>query len=316
MHALVTGGTGFVGRALVAELRRRGHAVRCAVRAARGDPSSVVVGDLSQPINWSAALAGIDTVFHLAGRVHEPREDDVAREAFRLVNVNATAALAKAAARAGVRRFVFVSSVKAAGEVSAQPLREDDETQPRDLYGKSKQAAEWALGQAMKDTGSPMAVTIVRAPLVYGPGVGANFQKLLRLADSPWPLPLGAATAPRSFVFVGNLVDALIAAAERGRAGVEIYYVSDGQDLPVADLVRRVRGALNRAPRLWPIPSPLAAAAVRLVGRGDLADRLFSPLQVDPSKIQRDLGWRPPFPVDQALRMTTEAYVRTRGENA
>jgi UDP-glucose 4-epimerase len=314
MQALVTGGTGFVGRALVAELRRRGHAVRCAVRTADGNSGTIVVGDLAQPVDWSAALNGIDTVFHLAARVHDPSDDDAAFEAFRAVNVDATAVLAKAAARAGVRRLVFVSSVKAAGETSVRPLSEDDPPQPGDLYGKSKQAAEMALAQAVQDLGSTMAIAIVRPPLVYGPGVGANFRALLRLADSPWPLPLGGAVAPRSFIYVGNLVDALIVAAEHAKPGVEIYHVSDGQDLPVGELVRRLRVALGRPPRLWRVPGRLAATGARLLGRGDLADRLFSPLQVDTGKIQRDLGWRPPFAVDVALRLTAEAYVRARGE--
>ena len=247
--------------------------------------------------------------------MHDPRDDEPSREAFRAVNVVATAALAKAAARAGVRHFVFVSSVKAAGETSGErPLREDDLPRPQDTYGKSKEAAEQALRQAVLDTGSGMAVTILRPPLVYGPGAGANFGALLRLADSPWPLPLAAAKAPRSFVFVGNLVDALIAAVERRTQGVEAYYVSDGDDVSVAQLVRQVRAALRRAPRLWPVPSGLAALGARLIGRGALAQRLFAPLQVDTSKIQRDLAWRPPFAVDEALRSTVAAYAQTRRE--
>jgi UDP-glucose 4-epimerase len=291
--------------------------VRRAARTAAAEPDSVAVGDLAAPVDWTAALAGVDTVFHLAARVHDPRDDAAARLAFERVNVAATAGLAKAAARAGVRRFVFASSVKAAGETSGpRPLQEDDAPHPQDSYGQSKWAAEQALLQVPRDTGRDMTIAILRPPLVYGPGVRANFHALLRLACSRYPLPLRCATARRSFVYVGNLVDALIASAEADAEGVATYFVSDGEDLSVAELVCRIRRTAGRSPGLWPVPAPIAKGLARLAGRGDVAARLFEPLQVSTEKIRAAIGWRPPFVLDDALRLTVRAHAAQSTEVA
>jgi nucleoside-diphosphate-sugar epimerase len=310
MRALVTGANGFVGRELVAELVRRGHAVRAAVRRMGPLPAGaemIEVGDLSESTDWRGALRGVDTVFHLAARVHARSLPQDEAECER-VNVVATTALARAAIDAGARRFVFVSSVKVMGETSAgRPFVETDPPGPHDAYGRSKLAAEHALALLARDFG----VTIVRPPLVYGPGVRANFLSLLRLADSAWPLPLASATACRSLVFVGNLVNALIACATVPHSTPATYFVADGNDLSVAELVTLLRSALGVPAKLWNLPAGLAGALASVIGRGDIAQRLFAPLQVDSSRIRRELNWSPPFDPREALVATARWFQST-----
>jgi nucleoside-diphosphate-sugar epimerase len=316
-RALVTGSSGFVGRGLIAELRRRGHEAREAVRrqpSEAADAKIVAVGHLSDSTDWSAALREVDTVFHLAARVHQVGESGGDAEAdYRRTNTDATVALARAAIDAGVRRFVFVSSVKVMGEISAaRPFAEDDAPQPQDAYGRSKLAAE----QALADLAGQIEVSIVRPPLVYGPGVRANFLSLLKLAASRWPLPLRAATAPRSMVFIDNLVDALIACATRRHGSPATYFVSDGRDASVADLVRLLRAEMGLPARLWTLPGGFVQAAARIVGRADAAQRLFAPLQVDIGRIRRELGWSPPVAAEVALHQTVRWFLDARSRGA
>jgi UDP-glucose 4-epimerase len=288
----------------------------CAAVRRRSSPDDdvVEVGELSDSTDWSAALYDVDTVFHLAARVHQVGEQGSDVEAdYRRANADATAALARAAIAAGARRFVFVSSVKVMGEVStARPFTEDDPPQPLDAYGRSKLAAEHALAQMA----GQIEVSIVRPPLVYGPGVRANFLSLLKLAASGLPLPLGAARAPRSMVYIDNLVDALIACATRSRGSPATYFVSDGHDLAVAELVRVLRAELGRPARLWTLPGGLVRAAARMLGRADAAQRLFSPLQVDIDRIRRELGWSPPVTAEAGLRQTVRWFVEARARGA
>jgi UDP-glucose 4-epimerase len=220
-----------------------------------------------------------------------------------------TAALARQAVAAGVHRFVFVSSVKVMGEVStARPFTEADPPHPQDAYGRSKLAAEQALAAVAKQ----IEVSIVRPPLVYGPGVRANFLSLLKLAASGVPLPLGAAQALRSMVFIENLVDALIACATCPHPLPAIYFVSDGRDFSVAELVRLLRTEMGRPARLWSQSSSLVQAIARTLGRGDAAQRLFAPSQVDIGRIQRELGWTPPATAEAGLRQTVRWFVESR----
>ncbi len=312
-NVLVTGGSGLIGRALVAELRRRGASVKSAVRGRAVEQNvgeEIEVGDLSGSTDWSTALRDVDTVFHLAARVHQVSErhsDNAA--AYQLANTEATVALAEAAVGAGVRRFVFVSSVKAMGEVSTgRPLIEDDPPHPKDAYGRSKLDAELALQRLA----GQIEVTIVRPPLVYGPGVRANFLSLLKIAASGWPLPLGSATAARSMVFIDNLVDALIACATVPHRSPATYFVSDGRDVSVAELVGLLRAELGLSPRLWALPGGLVQATARLLGRADAAQRLFSPLQVDIDRIRSELGWSPPVSLEDGLRATVRCFVKAR----
>jgi nucleoside-diphosphate-sugar epimerase len=316
-HALVTGSSGFVGRALVAELGRRGFGARGAERrrpSGNAGGEVIEVGELSESTDWSAALRGIDTVFHLAARVHrvgEPASE--AEAAYLRTNADATTTLARAAIEAGVCRFVFVSSVKVMGEVSAErPFAEDDPPQPQDAYGSSKLAAERELQQLA----GQIEVSIVRPPLVYGPGVRANFFALLKLAAGGWPLPLGTACAPRSMVFIDNLVDALIACATRPHGSPATYFVSDGRDISVAELVRLLRMEMGVPVRLWSLPAGVVRAVAKGLGRADTTQRLFSPLQVDIGRIRRELGWLPPVSVDVGLRATVRWFLDTRDKGA
>lgn len=316
-RALVTGSSGFVGRALVAELRRRGFAVRGAVRRrSNKDPDGQVIetGELSGSTDWSPALRDVETVFHLAARVHRAhdREGD-ADAAYQLVNADATAALAQAAVVAGARRFVFVSSVKVMGETSAlRPFVESDPPQPQDAYGRSKLEGE----RALERLADQIEVSIARSPLVYGPGVRANFLSLLRIAASGWPLPLGDARAHRSMVFIDNLVDALIACATVPHRSPATYFVSDGRDVSVAELIGLLRSEMDLPPRLWPVPKGLVQRAARLLRRADAAQRLFSPLQVNIDRIRTELGWSPPVPAEDGLRATARWFMQAHAAGA
>lgn len=311
--ALLTGAAGFVGREVIAALTRAGWQVKAPVRAipvARpaANVEWIEIGDFTQLDDWAPVLGGVKAVVHLAGRAHVMNDSDSDPiAAYRRVNVGVTERLASAAAAAGVRRFVFMSSVKAGGEVSGtRALTEDDMARPLDAYGISKREAEEALIRINRDTGMP--VTILRPPLVYGPGVRANFLRLMRWVDRGVPLPFGAVDNRRSLVYVGNLADAILAALQSERESADVYFVSDSEDLSTAELIRRLGSALERQVRLVPVPPALLRGALRMLGRGDEAGRLLGSLCVDTSRIRNDLGWRPPYSVTEGLAETARAY--------
>jgi nucleoside-diphosphate-sugar epimerase len=306
---LVTGANGFVGRHLVATLAARGLALRRALRTAVADGSQsgdVVVGEFGPGTDWSAALAGVDGVVHLAGLAHvDPRRVPDALATYRRVNVDATLALAEAAQRAGVARFVFVSSVKVNGESSgARPFAVDDAPAPSDPYGTSKLEAETALRAR---TGA-MSLSIVRPPLVYGPGVRANFLKLIDLVAKGVPLPLASVTNRRSLVSVDNLCDLLARLATDVAAPAGTYFASDGEDLSTPELIRRIARALQVSPRLVPFPPRLLTAAAAVFGQGEAAQRLLGSLQVDITAARERLGWKPPFSMNDTLARTARWY--------
>lgn len=302
MKVVVTGGTGFVGTALIDRLLREERfevrgAVRGASRALPAGVESVMVGELTPDTVWGPTVSGADVVVHLAARVHMMRDraaDPTAE--FQRVNVLATRNLARQAAQAGVKRFVYLSSVKGVGDGASN----DGAFDSRDAYGLSKRAAESALRDATASTG--MEVVIIRPPLVYGPGVKANFQMLMRAVSRGVPLPLGAVHNRRSFIALDNLVDFIVTCIEHPAAANEIFTVSDGEDLSTPDLIRRIARAMGRPARLIPIPAPLLMAAARLLGKGEVADRLLGSLQVDCSRAREVLGWKPPISVDEGLR--------------
>ncbi|MBC7860121.1 MAG: NAD-dependent epimerase/dehydratase family protein, partial [Burkholderiaceae bacterium] len=246
---LVTGANGFVGSALCARLDRDAIPFLAAVREA-GAAHQFQCGDIDAATDWTAALAGCDAVIHLAARVHvmnEARDAEGAEAAYFSLNLDATMNLARQAAAAGVRRFVYVSSVKVNGESSARPFTAHDAPAPQDAYARSKLAAERAL-LALGAAG-PMQVAIVRPPLVYGPGVGANFLRLMRLVKLGLPLPLGALDNRRSLVALDNLVDLLLVCARHPDAAGQVFLVSDGDDVSTAELLRRLAGAMGRRAR-------------------------------------------------------------------
>lgn len=315
MRVLVTGASGFVGRALCPAVAAAGHEVIAGVREGAASPDGHThraLVDLAGEQPLDAAVAGIDAVVHLAARAHVMRETaDDPLALYRRTNVDGTRRLAEAAARAGARRFVLMSSVKVNGErTSARRFTENDPPAPGDAYGISKREAEETLAAVAR--GSGMSAVALRAPLVYGPGVRANFLALLRLCDSAWPLPFGGVTGNRrSLIGVANLADAICAALDHPAAS-GVYLVSDGEDLSTAELVRRLRAALGRPARLVPVPARLLETSLRLVGKGALANRLCGSLAADTGRIARELGWRPPVSIDDGLAATVAWYRTAR----
>jgi nucleoside-diphosphate-sugar epimerase len=312
---LVTGATGFVGRHLVARLVEEGIPVRCAVRdpiAARAllgnDVDIVAVGPIESRPDCGRALAGVQTIFHLAGRAHileETSADPLAE--FLRVNADGAAHLARQAAAAGVRRFVFASSIKVFGESSGErPFRPEDAPAPVDPYGVSKQRAEEMLRGIASESG--MEVVIVRPPLVYGPGVGANFLRLLRLVDRGVPLPLGGIPNRRSLVSVWNLCDLFVRCSRASAAANRTILVSDGKDLSTPGLIRELARALGRPARLINVPQGLIRLAAQATGNMAEFTRLCASLTLDIDETVRILDWRPPVSVEESLARTVAAY--------
>jgi len=277
-------------------------------------PSSnvdIVVGpDLTPDAEWGVAVRGADAVVHLAARVHVMRDTtaDPLTE-FRRVNMAATENLARQAARAGVRRFVYLSSVKVNGEETSpgHPFTEMDVPLPMDPYGVSKHEAELALRDVARKTG--LEVVIIRPPLVYGPGVKANFRHMMRWLSSGLPLPLGAIDNRRSLVGLDNLVDLIVRCVNHPSAPNETFLVSDGEDLSTTQLLRRLAKALGHPDRLIPIPASVLELGFRMFNKGDIAQRLCGSLQVDISHARKLLNWRPPLSVDECLRGAALDYL-------
>ncbi|EWY41335.1 NAD-dependent dehydratase [Skermanella stibiiresistens SB22] len=312
MRILVTGATGFVASALIPILRGRGHAVRAAVRRAGARPvaDTVVVGDIGPETDWREALAGMDAVVHLAARVHqaeEPADDAEALALHRLVNVEGTRRLAESAAAAGVRRMVLVSTIKAVTENGAErPVTDATVEAPTSPYGVSKLEAERALMEVAARTG--LEAVVVRPPLVYGAGVGANFLRLLELCRRAPPLPFGAIRNRRSLIHVENLAGAILSCVEHPAAPGHRFLVHDGTALSTPDLIRTLARALGRPARLFAVPPALLGAALRLIGRGDAFDRLAASLELDDRAIRDTLGWQPFWSQEDALRVTAEWF--------
>ena len=308
---LVTGATGFVGRAVCTELARRQYAVRSVVRGHRVSDSvsgaelsdRIQLDDIGPATDWSGALDEVKAVVHLAARVHvmhDSSADPLA--AFRAVNVDGTLNLARQAAAAGVKRFLFMSSVKVNGEYTlpGKAFTEADAADPQDAYGVSKHEAELGLRQIAGESG--MEVVIIRPPLVYGPGVKANFAALMRAVQGGWPLPLGAMHNRRSLVALDNLVDFIVTCLSHPQAANQTFLVSDGNDLSTPELVRGLARVAGVPARLLPVPVWALRAGASLLGKGDAMQRLCGNLQVDIFKARSRLGWAPSVSVDEGLR--------------
>jgi nucleoside-diphosphate-sugar epimerase len=306
MKYLITGANGFVGRALCTQLVRHGNVLGAVRTIHTGlNARQIAVMSVDESTDWNAALRNVGVVIHLAARAHimnEAAADPLAE--YRKVNVAGTRNLALQAAKAGVKRFVLVSSVKVNGEESraGRPFIEGDLAAPEDDYGVSKHEAELVLRQIAGETG--MECVIVRPPLVYGPGVKANFLTLIRAVVRGTPLPLAAVNNLRSLVGLDNLVDFLVRCATAPGAAGHTFFVSDGQDLSTPELIRRLAQVAGIEPRLFPVPVGMLLAGAKLLGRGPSIRRLCGNLQVNISLARETLAWTPPFTVDEGLRKT------------
>lgn len=317
MRVVVTGASGFVGRVLCRALVENGHQVTAVVRrtgtAPAGANESVYTGREFADIDahWPAAPGEVDCVVHLAARVHVMNDSAQDPDAeFRAMNVDGTLRVAEAAHRHGVRRVVFVSSIKAIAENDGgQPLSEDAPACPEDSYGRSKHEAEALLRQFGDSRG--IETVIVRPPLVYGPSVRANFLRMMDAIARGMPLPLGSVSARRSIVYVDNLADALLQCATDPRAAGECFHVADDDAPSVTGLLRLVGDALGKPARLLPVPAAALRTLGKLTGRRAAIDRLTGSLQLDTSRIKRVLGWQPPYTTRQGLEATA-AWYRSR----
>ncbi|MDH5666813.1 MAG: SDR family oxidoreductase [Nitrospira sp.] len=319
---LVTGANGFVGSALCRRLQDEGLSVRAAVRDRSNIPLNgqvqgsgdewVVLHDQSSEGDIQQALHGVQTVVHLAARVHVmvDHATDPLLE-FRHANRDWTERIARMAAQEGVRRFVYMSSIKVNGEETHAPFTEDNVPNPRDPYGISKWEAEQALATLSEKTG--LESVVLRPPLVYGPGVRGNFLQLLNVVRKGIPLPLDSVDNRRSLIYRENLVDALIHCVQDRRAAGRTYLVSDGEDLSTAELIRRLAKSLKKDPPLWPLPLWVLRVIGKFAGKTAMIDRLLGSLQIDSSRIRRELDWHPPYSVDRGIEETASWFLRGFG---
>ena len=313
MNILITGASGFVGSAVARQLSTYPdkHIVAALRRESAELPQSIrqiIVGDLLASTDYSNVLAGVDVVIHAAARVHVMRDDacDPLAE-FRKVNVEGTLSLARQAAKAGVKRFVFISSIKVNGEGTENtPFTPDDVISTNDPYGLSKWEAEQGLFALAEATG--MEVVVIRPPLIYGPGVKANFLRMIQWVQKGVPLPLGAVKNKRSLIALDNLVSFIIHCTDHPKASNEVFLISDGEDVSTTELLKKVARAFGKQARLIPVPVGLMCFVARLLGKKDVAERLFGSLQVDSSKARSLLDWRPVINMDEQLEKIVEDW--------
>ena len=309
MNVLVTGASGFLGSQLcfALQIKQHIHPTAC-VRAGKSAicDSVVEIASISSETDWGEVLKGQDVVIHAAARAHIMRDEvlDPLTE-YRKVNVDGTLSMARQASRVGVKRFVFVSSVKVNGEGTHRglPFKSEDSPAPEDAYGLSKCEAEAGLLKLAAETG--MEVVIIRPPLVYGPGVKANFASMVSWVRKGVPLPFGMVNNKRSLIASDNLVDFILLCADSSKspkAANQVFLVSDGEDVSLAILLRKVAKAYGARARLFPVPVSFMRLAAKLLGRSDMADRLLGDLQVDSSKARDLLGWRPVITMDEQLK--------------
>jgi len=321
-NILITGASGFIGRNLCAFLKEKGYGVRAAVRNSVRDISGVdeyfQIGDIGESTDWLQALAGVDTVIHLAARVHNMGRDTTeSLDAFSKVNTFGTQRLAEKAVNAGVKRFIFISSVKVNGERTEvggregelkEAFSERDAPDPQDAYGISKREAEDSLASIANEIG--LQTVILRLPLVYGPGVKANFKNLIKIASIGLPLPFRGINNQRSFIYLGNLVDAISICITHPKAVGETFMVSDGQDISTSDLIKMIACAMGKKAFLFSLHPGILKALCKIVGKTEALEKLTGSLLVDSSKIRNLLGWKPLFTLEEGIRETVEVRGR------
>jgi nucleoside-diphosphate-sugar epimerase len=307
MRLLITGANGFVGRGIIKFLSNSGFCLRAVVR--QRDPGftpnceTIEIGSIDGETDWFKALDKVDVVIHLAARVHikvEPVDDSL--EAFRNVNVRGTERLVCMAAKRGIRRFIFLSSVKVNGEGAPRPYNENDLPAPQDAYAISKREAEDRLACIAAETG--LQAVILRLPLVYGPGVKANFKNLIKIVSAGLPLPFKGINNRRSFLYLGNLVDAISTCITHPLAAGETFMVSDGQDVSTPDLIKMIAFAMNKKVVLFSLHPGILKALCKIVGKTEELEKLTGSLLVDSSKIRNLLGWKPPFTLEEGIKET------------
>jgi nucleoside-diphosphate-sugar epimerase len=302
MKILVTGANGFLGRCITKELSKNSNEIISAARNISND--SFAVGDIDENTNWTDVLTGCDVVIHLAARVHQMHDDSPnPLLEFRRVNTEGSLNLARQANNAGVKRFIFISSIKVNGEESDLSYSEMSQPNPSDAYAISKWEAEQGLNQLARE--GQMEVVIIRPPLIYGPGVKANFASMIKWVKRRLPLPFGAIHNRRSVVAIENLVDFIILCAEMSKspkAANETFLISDGVDVSTTELLNNVRAAYGVKLPLIPVPESWLRFSLNFVGKSDLSARLLGSLKVDISKARNLLGWEPKIDMLSQLR--------------
>jgi nucleoside-diphosphate-sugar epimerase len=306
MKILVTGATGFIGNKLCQALSMRGDAVVAVTKKQVNIDNNITVINkvLSKETDWQDCLKDIDVVIHLAGRAHVMKDvSENPYQAYADINIHATKHLAEQAALSGVKRFIFLSSVKVNGErTNADAFNESDIPQPEDDYGKTKYEAEKALNQVSKDT--EIEVVIIRPPLVYGEGVKANFKSLIKLAQLNIPLPFGGIYNKRSLVYIENLIDFILLCTHHPSAANQTFLISDDEDVSTSQLIKHIKDASGKRHLLLPIPQSWLRFMFKLIGKSALSDRLCANLQVDITKAKTLLNWKPPYTFKEGIERT------------
>lgn len=312
---LITGANGFLGQKLCTEMLLQGRRVKAATRSADSLVAGIepaIVGSIGGKTSWADVLSGVDTVVHLAARVHMIHDEatDTLAE-FRTVNVDGTLNLARQAVKSGVKRFLFLSTIGVNGnETHGVPFDELSEAAPHSDYSVSKYEAERGLQEIALN--NFMEIVIIRSPLIYGPNAPGNFAKLINLISKSYPLPLGAIRNQRSIISIYNLLDFIITCIDEPQASNQIFMVSDGEDLSTTELICRLAAALNVPTHLLPVPQKFLKACFVLLGKGSLAQQLCGSLQVDITKAVKMLDWNPPVSVNEGLRHTAEYFLQSR----
>ncbi len=316
---LVTGANGFIGLPFCEALEHLEYRVNRVVRFSSTPnknnshkKNKIYEININQNTDWGDLLENIDYVVHLAGRAHIIRETEQdPQAAFRDVNTLGTGRLARSAAKWGVKRFVYISSIGVNGNLTqGSSFAEDDNPRPHNAYAKSKQEAEQLLHNISMETS--MEVVIVRPPLVYGPGVKANFLRLLRMVDRNIPLPLASVHNLRSFISLDNLVDFLILCLKHPAAAGEAFLISDGEDISTPELIKKIAAFMDQPTRFFPFPPKLLHFGAKLLGKEQVVDRLCGSLQIDISKARQVLGWKPSVSVDEGLKATVDWYLQNK----
>src|SRR5665213_1242275 len=302
---LLTGANGFVGRNVVPVLAANDMIVRKAMRERLSEPNTVIIDAIGPETNWDEALRGVDAVVHLAARVHHPREEH-ASDIYRSINTEGTLHLARCAAKAGVRQLIYLSTilVNGASTDGRPPFREQDPVAPRGVYGLSKAAAEAGLEAMAKDT--DMSITVIRPPLIYGPGALGNFRLLVEAVERGVPLPFGSFRNRRAFLGVENLASFIVHRLAHPGDKFDVFLVADDEQVSTPQFIRRIAGAMGTKPRILPFPLFVLKALFKASGRSEATDSVAASQEVDTSKALKT-GWRPPYSLDEGLGKALKA---------